>query len=65
MCYTGDPDVIADLDFLRSSFKPPRFQFIVSIEAVALKLPTNSLDDVPAGMVRANQSTVCLTQHII
>ena len=39
-CCTGDPDVIVDLDFFRSSVKPPSFHFIVSIEAVAPKLPT-------------------------
>ena len=32
--------MIVDLDFFRSSFKPPTFHFIMSIEAVALELPT-------------------------
>ena len=40
MDYTGDPDLRVDLDFSRSSFKPPTFHFIMSIKAVALKLPT-------------------------
>ena len=32
--------MIVDLDFFRSSFKLPTFHFIMSIKAVALKLPT-------------------------
>ena len=36
----GDHDVIVDLDIFRSRFKSLTFHFIMSIEAVALKLPT-------------------------